>query len=118
MQKERSQAVEEMMRFPVHNFKLLGFGVFKQNEEKGQSYGRFDGMYVCQMESGDHAVIASGANYEYYLAHGALIFGSVDYKDLEKAKMLVERDLGYILVDREDFEKISQNKITKIYGSE
>lgn len=118
MQKERSQAVEEMMRFPVHNFKLLGFGIFKSSEGKGESYNRFDGMYVCEMESGDKAVIVSGANYEYYKAHCALIFGSVSFTDLEQAKMLVERDLGYLLVDKKDFEKISQYKITKIYGVE
>ncbi|MBP9759579.1 hypothetical protein KBD45_07850 [Candidatus Dojkabacteria bacterium] len=116
--KERKQAVEELMKFPVHNFKLLGFGIFKQNEGKGQSYGRFDGMYVCEMESGDQAIIVSGANYEYYKAHGALIFGSVSFEDLEQTEMLVERDQGYILVDREDFEKISQNKITKIHPLE
>lgn len=115
---ERSEAKDQLMKFPVHNFKLLGFGIFLQNENKGESYGRFDGIYVCEMESGDQAIIASGANYEYYLSHGALIFGSVSFEDLEEAKMLVERDLGYILVDREDFEKISQKKITKIYGSE
>lgn len=116
--KERRQAVDELMEFPIHNFKLLGFGIFKQNEYKGQSYGRFDGMYVCEMESGDQAVIVSGANYEYYKAHGALIFGSASFTDLEQAEMLVERDLGYLLVDKVDFEKISQNKIKKIYGIE